>query len=270
MPITVEELQAHLQQLHNQMNKIQADKNTTEEISSISTLVNAAPAPPTFSFKKEDWQEWITHFERYRIATKMANVDEKIQINNMLLHMGPEVTRLLQTLQRAEDSFKKYDELKTFLDNYFVGTANVIYARAKFNLRKQKEDETAQEYISTIIELAKQCKYRDLENELVRDKLVVGIRDEKLSEKLQLDGTLTLEKAIETITQAERVKNENAELRNGNETVNRINKFKQSKKRLDNKQQTPKCTRCGAQLGHSRNACPAKNQKCKKCKRIGH
>ena len=41
---------------------------------------------------------------------------------------------------------------------------------------------------------------------MIRDRIVVGIHDRKLSEKLQLDPTLTLDKAITSVRQAETVK----------------------------------------------------------------
>ena len=41
---------------------------------------------------------------------------------------------------------------------------------------------------------------------MIRDKLVVGLRDAKLSEKLQFDSELTLEKAVNQARQSEAVK----------------------------------------------------------------
>ena len=41
---------------------------------------------------------------------------------------------------------------------------------------------------------------------MIRNRLVVGLGDSKLSEKLQLDPELTLEKAITQVRQAETVK----------------------------------------------------------------
>ncbi len=41
---------------------------------------------------------------------------------------------------------------------------------------------------------------------MVRDKLVVGLRDRKLSEQLQMDPELTPEKAVTTAHQREQIK----------------------------------------------------------------
>ena len=43
--------------------------------------------------------------------------------------------------------------------------------------------------------LAENCNYGDMKEEMIRIRLVVGIRDNALSEKIQLDAKLTLETA---------------------------------------------------------------------------
>ena len=50
------------------------------------------------------------------------------------------------------------------------------------------------------------CIYDPLHDELIRDKLVVGLRDMALSEKMQLDKELTLQKAVTMARQSEAVK----------------------------------------------------------------
>ena len=44
--------------------------------------------------------------------------------------------------------------------------------------------------------LAEHCKYSNLQDELERDCIVVGVQDRKLSEKLQLEEKLKLEEAV--------------------------------------------------------------------------
>ena len=57
----------------------------------------------------------------------------------------------------------------------------------------QREGETAEEYVTALYELIETCEYGDLRDELLRDRLVVGIRDTALSERLQLNADLTFE-----------------------------------------------------------------------------
>ena len=49
----------------------------------------------------------------------------------------------------------------------------------------------------------KQCEYDALREDLIRDRITVGISDTKLFEKLQMIADLTLEKAITTVRQVE-------------------------------------------------------------------
>ena len=50
---------------------------------------------------------------------------------------------------------------------------------------------------------------------MICDWIVVGIRDEAMSQKLQLDTDLTLESAKKMVRQREAVREQQAQLRNG-------------------------------------------------------
>ena len=60
-------------------------------------------------------------------------------------------------------------------------------------MRKQEDGETVDSFITALYELVEDCNYGLLREEMIRNRLVVGIRDVKLSERLQLDNALTLE-----------------------------------------------------------------------------
>ena len=69
------------------------------------------------------------------------------------------------------------------------------------------------DFITDVYALAEHCGYGDLHDEMVHDRIVVGIRDSRLSEKLQLDPNLTLEKAIAETRQKEAVKKQQSTVR---------------------------------------------------------
>ena len=54
--------------------------------------------------------------------------------------------------------------------------------------------------------LADHCGYSVLHDEMIRNRIIVGIRNTHLSEKLQLDSELTLEKAVTQVRQSEVIK----------------------------------------------------------------
>ena len=95
---------------------------------------------------------------------------------------------------------------------HFKVRRNVIYERAHFNKRDQKEGESVKEYITVLHELVETCDYGTLRDKMLRDCLVVGIRDAALSDKLQLEAKLTLEMAKKMVRQKEAVKEHRDEL----------------------------------------------------------
>ena len=50
-------------------------------------------------------------------------------------------------------------------------------------MRVQKEGEPVDNFITDLYSLAEHCNFGTLHDELIRDRIVVGIRDKALSEK---------------------------------------------------------------------------------------
>ena len=80
------------------------------------------------------------------------------------------------------DDRKDYAKVLEKVDEFFQVRKNVIYERARFNRRNQQSGETAEQYIMALYDLAQHCDYGEMKNEMIRDRLVVGIRDSSLSE----------------------------------------------------------------------------------------
>ena len=105
----------------------------------------------------------------------------------------------------SEADRKKYRPVKGEFDSHFVIKENIIYERSKFNMRSQNEEEPVDSFITDLYALAEFCNFGNVRDELTNDRLVVGILDKQLSEKLQLDVDLTLEKAFIQARQKETI-----------------------------------------------------------------
>ena len=185
--------------------------------------------------------------------------------------MGEEAEVVLTSMGISEEERKAYSTVSIRFDEFFKVRRNVIFERARFNKRDQLQGESAEQYIMELYTLAENCNYGDLTSEMIRDRLVVGIQDETLSQKLQLDPALTLEKAKQMIRQKEAVREQQQVLKNDvfAAAVEELKvKSTVHPKRWKRGQQTA-CTRCG--LGtHSREKCPARDAQCFRCQRNGH
>ena len=67
------------------------------------------------------------------------------------------------------------------------------------------QDETVDNFIIDLFCLAEHCSYGELRDEMIRDRIVVGLFDTSLSEKMQLDPELTLSKAVAMACQTEAI-----------------------------------------------------------------
>ena len=139
--------------------------------------------------------------------------DKEVQVNTLIYAMGEDADDILRSFRLSAADSKKYDTVKVKFDTHFVKRRNVIYERAKFNLRRQGDGESVDSFITALYGLAEYCGYGNLHNEMIRDRIVVGIRDSSLAEKLKLDSELTLTKAVTLVLQAEAVKQQQPLLR---------------------------------------------------------
>lgn len=86
--------------------------------------------------------------------------------------------------------------LQTF-EAFCIGKCNETYDHYLFNTLRQGEDVKIDTYIALFRKLAKTCNYSTLEDDLIRDRIVSGIRDSELRKRLLQQDKLTLEKAVD-------------------------------------------------------------------------
>lgn len=161
--------------------------------------------PERFSFENpSEWPEWKQRFCRFRTATKLNKDDGSVQVSSLVYAMGSEAEKILASFSfENEEDKEKFDVVLAKFDEYFIPKRNIIHERACFYQRNQLPGEKAETYIRSLYELAANCEFSDKRDEHIRDRLVVGIRDKRLSQKLQLMPTLTLSEAIQHVRQSE-------------------------------------------------------------------
>lgn len=117
--------------------------------------------------------------------------------------MGEKSEEILKQILPDTKAQTTLDTVKEKFSTYFSPKKNTIFERYKFNSRTQQSEENVDSFITALHMLAESCEYGTLKDELIRDRIVIGIRDSRTSERLQLTSDLTLEKAITLVRQAE-------------------------------------------------------------------
>ena len=237
--------------------------------------------PDPFNFRNPDeWPRWKQRYEQFHTASGLLDATQARQVNTLLYCMGEEAQAILDATNVTEDERKHV--LGKF-DDFFKVRKNIIFERARFNRRVQLGGETAEQFIMELHKLAENCEYGEKTNEMIRDRLVVGLRDGRLSERLQLDPELTLAKAEKMVRQSEAVHEQQMVLKGVkqievaevcsekgpvNNNKRTFTKHKETRQK-SNGRSKGKCTRCGKDQ-HSKDKCPAKDAECYRCHKIGH
>ncbi|KAK9512390.1 hypothetical protein O3M35_000829 [Rhynocoris fuscipes] len=228
---------------------------------SVPTALYQVNPPEQFDFKApNDWPRWLRRFERFRIASGLQSKTEEQQVNMLIYCMGEEGEDLLTSFNLSPADKVSYTAVKNKFDEYMGFKRNIVYERARFFKRKQESGEPVDSFINDLHKLAEYCQFGNLKEELIRDIIVIGVADTKLSECLQLDDSLTLSKAILKARQAENLQKQQPLIRDSTEIEAIGGAFSKD----------VKCFRCGYLRNHSHSVCPAASVKCFKCNQVGH
>ena len=225
----------------------------------------------------EQWPKWSRRFQRYRVASGLASQPDSEQVSTLLYAMGDCADDIIVSLN-VQEKTAKYDDVIEALKKYFNVRKNIIVERAKFNKRTQRPGESVDTFINDLYRLAEDCDYDKLKEELIRDRIVVGVLDDSLSDQLQSREDLTLSKAVQLSRQSEARKQNKSVVRGSPESESPADSSVEYVVRPKSKgtyskktPQTPQgnCTWCGRQ-NHVRSSCPAKDAKCHQCGKMGH
>lgn len=244
--------------------------------------------PEAFTFATpNEWPSWKKRFLRYRTASGLQAAAEERQVDTLVYLMGTQAEDIFNTFKLSTENAKKFDVVLAHYEAYFFPKRNIIYERARFNTRTQGESESVEEFSTALHTLADTCNFGELREELIRDRLVVGLQDKKVSEKLQLDSSLDLMKALMVARQHETVRQQQKELRptESPESVHQVHTSRSftvpqkaavawdrtlsKRHQHDAKNPERSCTWCGHET-HSRASCPAKDAVCRGCGKRGH
>lgn len=237
--------------------------------------------PDSFDFKSPDgWLKWRRRFEQYRAASGLAGESDPRQVSTLLYCLGEDAIDVLASTNIAEADRSSYAPVVEKFNEYFQIKRNVIFERARFNQRDQLRAETSEKYIASLYGLVEHCDYGALKDQMIRDRLVVGIQDKKLSQQLQLDANLTLEKAKKTIRQKEAVKEQGQELGNTPKLEDPLDEMRFSSghrgwlprphSHRQGGARARQCSRCGQTPHQTGERCPAADAVCHGCGKKGH
>ena len=212
------------------------------------------------------WKKWVQRFENFVLAMGITRDDRKRAM--MLHYSGEDVYNIFDTLTDTGD-VNAYETAKTKLEEHFNPQKNVEYEIYKFRQEKQSADETMDAFHTRLRHLAEHCEFTNNDRE-IKSQIIQGCQLKRIRVKALREPDLTLQNILDTARAMEISQLQASGMEEQKESVNAA-KFKQQKpKKRDKKPNTKSCFNCGKAWPHTDCPCPAKDQECLKCKRIGH
>ena len=161
---------------------------------------------------------------------------------------------------------------------------NLTYERHIFNTKNQQAGENIDAYVTDLKNKASLCEFSTLKDSLIRDRIVCGIRSDKVRARLLRDPDLTLVKTIDACRAAEtsQTQLEGLTEEKSVDFVKKRGNFKPRQNLAKNgaaqqphrqqprkdPSQSYKCQRCG--YTHEKKKCPAFGKKFRNCSKLDH
>ena len=224
----------------------------------------------------DEWQRFRKKFQ-FILDSLPKKTPNKRKIGLFMTYAGDEALDIYETLDLSEDS--SFDDVLQAFDDYVKLQTNTVFERNIFLKLSQKVGQTVDSYVLELKKQASKCDFHPEEKDkLIRDRLVLGIRNVRLQKELLRDAQLDLDKAVSMCKIWEKSQQEVGAINKDSSSSSSQSSFSLTPLRHttvgSNIQSPPSsgtftCIRCGYQ--HSRTApCPAKDQTCNYCQKLGH
>lgn len=231
----------------------------------------------------DDWDYFYRQFENYLTIVESTDAQKLPLFINSL---GRDGVLLYDGLPEPKATFT--DAIARFQD-HFKKRTSILLKRKLFYEARQGIQETVTNFAVRLRRLSRECDFGPSAATLMRDIFVVGIRDDRLGERLLAEdaATLTFDIALSRAEAFERARLERGAVSSAETNslqrrdhvaqtpqVNAVNRQRDSAKPNASKppkqRQGIRCFRCDGPHKANDSQCPARDKYCNECKIKGH
>ena len=247
------------------------------------------PLRVTGSNVADDWRRFREQYENYELASDLTDKSQEKRAAVFLTCIGNDAYDVYRTMEfESPEDRKRLDPVIAAFEKFCVGAVNVTYERYVFNRRIQDSGERFDAFLGDVRRLARSCAFAAVEESMIRDRIVVGIREDSTRHKLLQVRDLTLEKAID-ICRASEAAGRQMKAMSGTDQVQTLHASKRSTRgrghgrdrsesrpprdnteRRRDKSQHRRCKYCDRSHEQRKEACPAYGRTCNRCNKKHH
>ena len=230
-----------------------------------------------FDEEKDEWSDYQERLDQLFIAKDVAEEAKKKAI--LLSSCGRGAYRLIKKLllpkKVAEETYKN---ICNKLNAHFNPKPSEIVQRFRFYKRDRRDGEPISEFVAELRHLSNGCEFADTLDKMLRDRLVLGVNDEALQQRLLEESALTFESAFEKCQAWDAARNNAKEiLRPASDAAYATDAVQHTRhsvparndKQYEQQWRQKACFRCLSRR-HAPAKCPFKDKSCFRCGKTGH
>ena len=170
--------------------------------------------PPLLLFGSSpatNWRLFKRRWKNFSVLSDLAKKPREYQVALLENNLGDDAMRIYEGFRfDTPDDERTVAEILAKLESYSVGEANETYERFVFNRRCQDEGESFENFYSDLRVLVKSCNFCDnCLDSMLRDRIVIGMRDSATRQELLKIRKLTLDKCVDLCKAAETAETHN-------------------------------------------------------------
>ena len=148
--------------------------------------------------EKDSWVEYTERLEQYFVANEITDNGKKQVV--LLSVCGTKTYKLIRNLVNPrKPTNKSFSELVNLVKNHLNPRPSSITYRCKFNSRFRQQGETVQQYVAELRNLLEHCEFGDQFEKMLCDRLVCGVNNECIQQRLLAESQLEFKKAMELL-----------------------------------------------------------------------
>lgn len=158
----------------------------------------------------ENWRTFKQNYEIFYIAGEINKKSEAVQNA-----VGPAAVEVFNSFNLDENKKKVYVEIIKAFDEFCRPKTNELYETFVFHRRSQGVNEPFDQFLMDIKKLIRTCGFGELENRMLRDRIVCGVADKNLQKRLLEADKLDCDRAIDMARAAEVTSFQSMDIRMG-------------------------------------------------------
>lgn len=145
-----------------------------------------------------DHDEWDHYVERLEFFCTANGIQDKERKKAILLSVcGAATYRLIRSLLAPEKPESAgYDDLVKKVKDHVNPKPTSVVQRFRFNSSGQQPGESVSQFVTELRRLSADCEFGDSLPNMLRDRLVCGVKDDRVQRRLLQETDLTFDKAL--------------------------------------------------------------------------